>query len=117
LKQYMEKSKVAIIVTTIDVTKQQGKKWKLVNPTNIIEYFGSCIPYKKSDSQPQHFFTNLVFFITKKCVPLSMCNSPCFQHFVLQCDSKVNFPSQRSLVQEHIPLMCQRLWKNMFCHH
>jgi hypothetical protein len=26
LKQCMEKSKVAIIVTTIDVTKQQGKK-------------------------------------------------------------------------------------------
>lgn len=74
-----------------------------MKPTNIIEYFGSWIHYKKND-----FLTNLVFFITKGCVPLSLCNSPCFQHLVLQCDSKVDFPSRRSLVQEHIPLMLSK---------
>jgi hypothetical protein len=38
-----------------------------------------------------------------------MCNSPCFRHLVLQCDSKVDFQSQRSLVQEHIPLMLSKV--------
>jgi hypothetical protein len=61
LKQCMEKSKVAIIVTTIDVTKKQGKKWKLVNPTNIIEYFGSCIHYKKVIHNHNKFLQTLCF--------------------------------------------------------
>jgi hypothetical protein len=48
-----------------------------------------------------------VFFIAKGCVPYSMCNNP-----LLQCDAKLDLPSQRSLVRKHIMLMMLKIMED-----
>lgn len=52
-----------------------------------------------------NFLQNLVLLIAKGCIPLSLVESQWVRRLVLMCDSRINFPSRKQLVMEHIPAM------------
>lgn len=52
-----------------------------------------------------NFLQNLVLLIAKGCIPLSLVESQWVRRLVLMCDSRINFPSRKQFVREHIPAM------------
>ena len=52
-----------------------------------------------------NFLQNPVLLIAKGCIPLSLVESQWVRRLVLMCDSRINFPSRKQLVMEHIPAM------------
>jgi len=98
-------AKVQAAKEDASTSQQNCAKRKGSEGTSITNFFGNRTPYRKSDSKQQQFLTNMVLLIAKGCISLSMCDSPWLRTLVLQCDSKINFPSRRSLMRVHIPNM------------
>jgi hypothetical protein len=79
----------------VEESRQKSKKRKTVQSSQIIDFFNSRQPYKKAEQLQINFITNLVLIIAKGCVQLSIVESQWLRHIVLQCDSKIAFPSRR----------------------
>lgn len=79
--------------TAVGESHQKSKKRKIVQSSQIIDFFSSQQPYKKVEQLQINFITNLVLIIAKGYVPLSIVESQWLRRMVLQCNSKIAFPS------------------------
>ncbi len=74
----------------------------------IFSFFGSKTCYKRHDEFQKLFLTNLVLLTAKGYLPLRTCENAWMHRLVLRLDSKVMFPTQRTLVDEILLTMVNR---------
>jgi hypothetical protein len=74
----------------------------------ICSFFGSKTPYKRHDEAQKLFLKDLVLLTTKGYLLLSTCENVWMHRLALRLDSKLVFPTQRTLVEEILPTMVDR---------
>jgi hypothetical protein len=87
---------------------QKCEKRKTITPLAITNFFWKGTGYKKGDHAKLKFIEDLVLYITKDYEALSSVESPWFHCLVMCKDNKIQFPSWKQLVEEHIPSMLQK---------
>ena len=66
-----------------------------MNPSAITDYYGRTSPYGKNDVAQQRFLEDLVLYIAKGYIALSVVKNPWLRRLVLRHDLKVRFPTQK----------------------
>jgi hypothetical protein len=107
LMTYVVKRFVHNSVTSSQERSDEGGK--LMHPANkhtkvvgkaISSFFGSKTPYKRHDEAQKLFLEDLVLLTTKGYLLLSTCENVWMQRLALRLDSKLVFPTQRTLAEE-----------------
>jgi len=74
----------------------------------IFSFFGSKTLYKMHDESQKLFLKDLVLLIAKGYLLLSTCENAWMRRLVLKPNSKLVFPTQKTLVEEYLPAMVDR---------
>ncbi len=64
----------------------------------IIEHFGNVNPYKKDDLQQKKFMEDLLFFVSKCYMHISIVESQRLRHLVMRQSPRVMFPNWKQMV-------------------
>jgi hypothetical protein len=60
-------------------------------------------PYKKNDAQQQKFMEDLLLFVAKAYMPISIAKSQWLRHLVMHQNPLVMFSNHKQMVQHVIP--------------
>ena len=108
-KANLERYKIALTKTGEDNKMQKFKKCKSIEPSSITEFFDYGTAYLKTDLPQLKLLEDLVLFVAKGYVVLSIVESSWLRRFVMQRDPKVCFPSQKQRSQELIPRILAKI--------
>jgi hypothetical protein len=80
--------------------RQQHRKRKVAPPSQITSFFGTTIPYYKSDPTQHVFIEDLCLYITKGYHLLLPVENPWLKWLMVHQNPKMVFPSHHHLIKE-----------------
>ena len=102
--QYVNEMAKKQALETLTITRKKKEK-EVHQALQIVDFFESKEAQKKLDLPHMNFLQNLMLLIAKGCIQLSLVESQYIQRLVVMCELKINFPSKKQLIKEHIPAM------------
>jgi len=82
---------------------EKGKQRCVVCYGAITKHFGSVNLYKKDDSQQKKFMEDLLFFVAKGYMLISVAENQWLKHLGMCQNPIVVFPNKKQMVQHTIP--------------